>query len=883
MTGRTAPSGVSRPPLSLDEYAERARARLDPAVWDFIEGGAGEERTLAANRAAFDRIRLSPRVLTGAGECDPSTTVLGRRWGAPVAVAPMAYHTLMHPDGETATARAAGAAGLPLVVSTFAGRTYREIAAATTSPLWLQVYCFRDRATTRRLIEHAAAAGIEALVLTADTPRLGRRLRDLRNDFRLPPHIAPANLPADEADYSSPSEHGRTGLDPSLDWSVIAWLRSVSGLPVLVKGVMTAEDARRAIAAGVDGIVVSNHGGRQLDGAPATLDVLAPIAAAVDGRCALLLDGGVRRGRDVLGALALGADAVLLGRPVLHGLAVAGGNGAAGVLGLVLDELSEAMTLTGTATVADADASLLAGVADTTPARLHKENPHRSVTNTSPPTASPDAITATATATATEENLHRSVADTPTTPHVTATLHKENLHRSVADTPTTPHVTATLHKENLHRSVSDPVLDTMNFLNEITGRFPDVVSFAPGRPYEEFFDKDEILDHIRRYLDHLAAGGASDEAIRTALYQYGPTAGQIRGLISDSLRADEGIDAAPGAIVVTVGAQEGMLLALRALFADPGDVLLVASPCYVGITGAASLLGVPVHPVEERADGLDVADVEAAVLAERTRGRRPRAFYVVPDHSNPSGNTMSRRAREELLELAARHDLLILEDSPYRLVSPGVQLPTLKSMDHARRVIHLGSYSKSVFPSARVGFVVADQPVRDPSGAESLLADELAKIKSMVTVNTPALSQAAVAGALLACDGRLTERNAVPAKHYGEALRVTLEQLDRHFPEDVRDRLGIGWNRPSGGFFLTVRVPFPADNAALLRSAEDHGVIWTPMAYFYPGPGGERSIRLSFSYLSPAEIEDGIARLAAFLRAEIERPGATGPTSGRDT
>ncbi|MGA6155641.1 aminotransferase class I/II-fold pyridoxal phosphate-dependent enzyme [Stenotrophomonas sp. NPDC087984] len=830
MTGRTAPSGGSRPPLSLEEYAERARTRLDPAVWDFIEGGAGEERTLAANRAAFDRVRLSPRVLTGAGECDPSTTILGRRWGAPVAVAPMAYHTLMHPEGETATARAAGAAGLPLVVSTFAGRTYREIAAAATAPLWLQVYCFRDRDTTRRLIEHAAAAGFEALVLTVDTPRLGRRLRDLRNDFRLPPHIVPANLPADQTDYSSPSEHGRTGLDPALDWSVIAWLRSVGQLPVLVKGVMTAEDARRAIAAGADGIVVSNHGGRQLDGAPATLDVLARIAAAVDGRCPLLLDGGVRRGRDVLGALALGADAVLLGRPVLHGLAVAGRDGAAGVLDLVLDELSEAMALTGTATVAHADASLLTG-----------EDPHRGGADAALPAAPGNAAVPGNTA-ATE-----------------------------------------LRKQDLHRSVSDPVLDTMNFLNEITGRFPDVVSFAPGRPYEEFFDKDEILDHIRRYLDHLAAGGASDHAIRTALYQYGPTAGQIRGLIRDSLHADEGIDAAPEAIVVTVGAQEGMLLTLRALFADPADVLLVASPCYVGITGAASLLQVPVHPVEERADGLDVADVEAAVLAERARGRRPRAFYVVPDHSNPSGNTMSRRAREELLELAARHDLLILEDSPYRLVSPGVQLPTLKAMDRARRVIHLGSYSKSVFPSARVGFVVADQPVRDPSGAGTLLADELAKIKSMVTVNTPALSQAAVAGALLACGGRLTERNAVPAKHYGEALRITLEQLDRHFPEDVRDRLGIGWNRPSGGFFLTVRVPFPADNAALLRSAGDHAVIWTPMAYFYPGPGGERSIRLSFSCLSPAEIEEGIGRFAAFLRAEIERSGATGPTPGRDT
>ncbi|MFD8627504.1 aminotransferase class I/II-fold pyridoxal phosphate-dependent enzyme [Streptomyces hygroscopicus] len=924
MTGRTAPSGAWRPPLSLDEYAERARTRLDPAVWDFIEGGAGDERTLAANRAAFDRVRLRPRVLTGAGEGDPSTTVLGRRWAAPVAVAPMAYHTLMHPDGETATARAAGAAGLPLVVSTFAGRSFAEIAAVAGSPLWLQVYCFRDRATTRRLVERAADAGFEALMLTADTPRLGRRLRDLRNGFRLPPHITPANLPADEADYSSPSEHGRTGLDPSLDWSVIAWLRSVSPLPVLVKGVMTAEDARCAIAAGADGIVVSNHGGRQLDGTAATLEVLPRIAAAVDGRCALLLDGGVRRGRDVLAALALGADAVLLGRPVLHGLAVAGADGAAGVLDLVLDELSEAMALTGTATAAGADAALLAGPEDTTAVRHRRSGAattgpeaallagpedttavrHRrsGATTTgpeaallagpeAPPAAGPEASPAAGPEDTVPARHHAPGAaprDDRRRPPESAAGHDrprppEPAAEAAAETEAAETTEAAgLRKEDLHRSVSDPVLDTMNFLNEITGRFPDVVSFAPGRPYEEFFDKDEILDHVRRYLDHLAAGGASDEAIRTALYQYGPTAGQIRGLISDSLRADEGIDAPPGAIVVTVGAQEGMLLALRALFAGPGDVLLVASPCYVGITGAASLLGVPVRPVEERADGLDVADVEAAVLAERARGRRPRAFYVVPDHSNPSGNTLSRRAREELLELAARHDLLILEDSPYRLVSPGAQLPTLKAMDRTRRVVHLGSYAKSVFPGARVGFVVADQPVRDPSGAESLLADELAKIKSMVTVNTPALSQAAVAGALLACGGRLTERNAVPAKHYGEALRVTLEQLDRHFPEDVRDRLGIGWNRPSGGFFLTVRVPFPADNAALLRSAEDHGVIWTPMAYFYPGPGGERSIRLSFSYLSTARIEDGIARFAAFLRAETERSGATGPTPGRD-
>ncbi|WP_307826582.1 aminotransferase class I/II-fold pyridoxal phosphate-dependent enzyme [Streptomyces pactum] len=809
--------------MSLEEYAEAARARVEPAVWDFIEGGAGQERTLTANRLAFDQVRLRTRVLTGCGEPDLATTVLGRTWAAPVAVAPVAYHTLVHPDGETATARAAGAAGLPLVVSTFAGRTFEDIAAAASSPLWLQVYCFRDRETTRRVVERAERAGFEALVLTVDTPRLGRRLRDLRNGFRLPDHVRPANLPAEHAD-ASPADHGRTHLDPGLDWSVISWLRSISHLPVLVKGVMTAEDADAAVAAGVDGVVVSNHGGRQLDGVPASLDVLPEVAAAVRGRTALLLDGGVRRGGDVLAALALGADAVLLGRPVLHGLAVAGDEGVAGVLDLVTEELADAMALTGTPSVAAAGAALPAAPAGTVASA-----------------AAPAHLTAPA------------PAPVP------------------APVPAAVPGAAVLRKEELHGSVSDPLLDTMNFLNEITGRFPGAVSFAPGRPYEGLFDTEEIFGHLRRYVDHLAARGASPGEIRTTMYQYGPTAGQIRELIADSLRADEGIDVPPESIVVTVGAQEAMLLTLRALFADPRDVLLVVSPCYVGITGAARLLDLRVRSVEEREAGLDPADVAAAVRAERAAGRRPRALYVVPDHSNPSGSTMTRRAREELLDLAARHDLLIIEDSPYRLVSPGPQEPTLKSLDRERRVVHLGSFAKSVFPGARVGFAVADQPVRDATGSGSLLADELAKIKSMVTVNTPALSQAAVAGALLASGGRLTELNALPAKHYGEALRETLDQLDRRLPEDRRRALGVDWNRPSGGFFLTVRVPFPAGNDALLRSARNHGVIWTPMSYFHPEEGGDRSLRLSFSYLGQEEIREGIARFAAFVEAEAAR------------
>jgi (S)-3,5-dihydroxyphenylglycine transaminase len=427
---------------------------------------------------------------------------------------------------------------------------------------------------------------------------------------------------------------------------------------------------------------------------------------------------------------------------------------------------------------------------------------------------------------------------------------------------------ASLRKEDLHASLSDPVLDTMNFLNEITFRYPGAISFAPGRPYDGFFDTEQIFTHIRRYLDHLAEHGSSPERIRAAMFQYGPTAGQIRELISTSLRVDEGIHVPAESIVVTAGCQEAMLLTLRALIGSAEDVFLVSSPCYVGITGAASLLDVAVVAVQEREDGFRCGDLDQAINAERARGRRPRAFYVVPDHSNPAGTTMPVETRGELLDLAARHDILIVEDSPYRMVSPGPHLPTLKSLDRLRRVIHLGSFAKTAFPGARVGFAVADQTVTDSAGHVGLLADELAKIKSMVTVNTSPLSQAVIAGMLLACEGRISELNAQQAAYYEHAMRSTLRQLDRCFPASKRSALGVRWNEPDGGFFLTMRVPFRADNAALARSAEDFGVIWTPMSYFYPQGGGERSLRLSVSYLSEQDITHGIARLANFIEAE---------------
>ncbi|HEU5356551.1 MAG TPA: aminotransferase class I/II-fold pyridoxal phosphate-dependent enzyme [Actinocrinis sp.] len=811
-TAALSPTTEAEPALgpTLRDISRLAEERLAPQVWDYIDGGAGQERTLAANLAAFDAVRLVPRILTGSGQADTSVSILGRTWAAPLGIAPMAYHTLVHPEGELASVRAATVAGLPTVLSMFAGRSLAQLAPEAGSPLWMQIYCLRDRTRVRDLITRAENAGVEALVLTVDAPVLGPRLRDVRNGFRLPPGVRPANLPG--MDASDPAAHALAEFDPWLEWSVIGWLRSISTLPIVLKGVLNPRDARRAVDEGADALVVSNHGGRQLDGAPAALDALPAVAAAVAGACPVLLDGGVRRGSDILAALALGADAVLAGRPLLHGLAVAGYDGALAVLEILKRELRDAMTLAGFATVADVEPDLVIR------------------TPTAPPPPPPQP----------------------------------------RPRPANPHRATDLSKSQLHASLCDPDLDSMAFLNEVTDRFPDALSFAPGRPYEGDFDIERVFDDIRGYLGHLEARGLSSAQIRSTLYQYGPAAGQIRDLIADSLARDEAIDATADSIVVTVGAQEGMLLTLRALFAEPEDLLLVSIPCYVGIIGAAKLLGIDFASVQERDDGLAAADVESAILAQRSRRRRPRALYLVPDHSNPSGNTLPLQERHALLDLAARHDILLIEDSPYRLVSAGQRLPTLKRLDRDRRVVHIGSYAKSAFPGARLGYVVADQVVTDPGGHTSLLAAELAKIKSMVTVNTPTLSQAAVAGLLLTCEGRLSDANAGAAAHYRENLDTLLAELDRHFPPDTRAATNIGWNKPAGGFFLRMRVPFRADEAALTRSARDFGVLWTPMSYFHPEGGGEREIRLAFSALTPPLIREAVARLAHFIEAEAE-------------
>ncbi|MEU6539705.1 alpha-hydroxy acid oxidase [Streptomyces sp. NPDC047000] len=342
-------------PLTIYEYGEQARVRLPAEVWDFVQGGSGTESTLAADRAALDRLRLRPRVLVDVSAPDARTTVLGAPLSFPLGIAPMAYHRLASPDGETATARAAGEAGALLTVSMFASRTLEEIAAAARGPLWLQLYWLRRRDVLKELVARAEAAGFHALVLTVDAPRIGRRTHDLRNGFTLPDGVRAVNLDPDVMTVGSPvtagssvvQQHASEQFDPAVTWDDLAWLRQRTTLPLVLKGILTAEDARLAVAHGVDAVVVSTHGGRQLDSATAGVHALPEVVDAVDGACEVLVDGGIRHGTDILKALALGARAALVGRPVLWGLAHSGHRGVRGVLRLLHTELEDAMALSG--------------------------------------------------------------------------------------------------------------------------------------------------------------------------------------------------------------------------------------------------------------------------------------------------------------------------------------------------------------------------------------------------------------------------------------------------------------------------------------------------------------------------------------------------------
>jgi 4-hydroxymandelate oxidase len=378
--------------LSVADYERSARERLPRDVLDYFAGGALDEFTLQENTAAWRRLPLYYRVLAAVGERDLSTTVLGQRISMPIVVAPTAFHRLACEEGEVATARAAKKAGTLFILSSLSNTAMEKVfqqaeggtgpptrgfhlRTATTGragvtaqaggPCWFQLYVYKDREITRALVQRAEAAGAEAIVLTVDAPGLGTRERDMRNNFRLPDGLAVENL-APLGKGTMPMVEGsglaayvRENFKSDLGFDDLDWLCRCTKLPVVVKGVCRGDDARRAAEHGAKAVVVSNHGGRQLDTAPATCEVLPQVVEAVGGACEVYVDGGIRRGSDVLKAIALGARAVLVGRPILWGLTVNGEQGATNILEILKRELDEAMLLCGCTRVSDVDGSLL--------------------------------------------------------------------------------------------------------------------------------------------------------------------------------------------------------------------------------------------------------------------------------------------------------------------------------------------------------------------------------------------------------------------------------------------------------------------------------------------------------------------------------------------
>ncbi|KAJ2859330.1 Hydroxyacid oxidase 1 [Coemansia aciculifera] len=356
-------TGQGTPFVSLDDFEQHAMRNLDRNALDYYRSGAQDMITLKENQRAFDRVFIRPRVLRDVSTVALSTSILGEQIASPICIAPTAMQRMAHPDGELATARAAKRKSTCMVLSSWSTTRIEDIGDGVK---WLQLYVYKDREATRRLIERAQDSGYTAIALTVDTPYLGRRLADIRNRFRLPPHLTMANF-ADtgkaqvgKAEATSAADNASglaayvaSQIDPTLNWSHVEWVKSVARIPVLVKGILTAEDAVLAVNAGVDGIIVSNHGGRQLDTVPATIDVLEEVCRAVDGRVEVFLDGGVRRGTDVFKALALGARAVFLGRPVLWALNYNGEDGVVEMLNMINEELRLAMALAGCVSVAD--------------------------------------------------------------------------------------------------------------------------------------------------------------------------------------------------------------------------------------------------------------------------------------------------------------------------------------------------------------------------------------------------------------------------------------------------------------------------------------------------------------------------------------------------
>lgn len=408
----------------------------------------------------------------------------------------------------------------------------------------------------------------------------------------------------------------------------------------------------------------------------------------------------------------------------------------------------------------------------------------------------------------------------------------------------------------------------MNFLNEVSERFPQAISFASGRPADDFFEMDQWLGETGQFVRHFGAvNNLSDERARKLIAQYGRTAGIIGDLISAQLRNDEHIDCGSGQILVTAGCQEAIELLLRSLCTDVNDVILVRSPSYIGITGAADLASIDVVPIFCDDDEHLGAELASTIATLESRGKRARALYLVPDFDNPTGKVLSARVRTDIIEVCAKHSVAILEDNPYGMFRyAGDRVPSMFELDRHGCVVFLGTYSKTVCPALRVGFIVVPAFFRPHAVTGGDFIHLMSQRKSFGTLNTSQISQAIIGGILL-------RENLSLRRFVSPALKLYRENRDRMLAA-LESQLGqyagrISWNRPDGGFFLTLSLPFEFLAADVEQCARQCGVLVMPLSFFALGDDNKSVIRLAFSNVAPEMIEVGIGRLGRFLGSRM--------------
>lgn len=422
----------------------------------------------------------------------------------------------------------------------------------------------------------------------------------------------------------------------------------------------------------------------------------------------------------------------------------------------------------------------------------------------------------------------------------------------------------------INRNLSGHYRDAMNFLNEIQLSYPEAISFAAGRPDDKFFNVQLQLNELNTYVGYYAALNRLPETeVLQGLGQYNKTKGIISEILADYLHNDENITAEKEEIIVTIGAQEAFAITVKTICNADTDVILVENPCYIGVTDFAKISGLEVCGVHMTPDGIDLADLEAKLQLIALSEKKAKLLYLMPNFQNPTGSSMPEKNKSDLLAIAEKYDFLILEDTAYNSFAyHNKPVISLKSMDAGNRVIYVGSFSKSLFPGLRLGVLVATQYVKNDKGEFLRLADEMAKVKAILTVNTPTINQAILGGILLKNGCSLMSLNEIKKREYKIKRDAMLDALHLHLGNlDETDPLkGISWSRPEGGFFLAVKLPFTITKDHIISCAGNFGVLVCPMSYFFLHEGGEKEIRLTFASLSAEQISKGVQQLSAFLK-----------------